>query len=141
MNWKLILLLSMFGLAMALGTTYVIPTFLEPLIWPVIFLVCAIVIARKAPGKYFLHGFLVGLANWVWVSAAHIFLYDSYAARHVQEIAAMRALPMPNIPVVSTIVAAMRRYALPIPGASGVIIGALSWAAAFFPRAIERWRD
>lgn len=34
----------------------------------------------SGPRKYFLHGFLVGLASWVWVTAAHVSLYDAYVA-------------------------------------------------------------
>lgn len=64
MNWKLILLLSMFGLAMAIATVYVMPSRFEAPFWLVIFVTCAFVIARRAPGKFFLHGFLVGLTNW-----------------------------------------------------------------------------
>jgi hypothetical protein len=141
MNWKLILLLSMFGLATALSTVFFIPPGAEPLLWPVIFITCAIVIARKAPGKFFLHGFLVGFTNWVWVSAAHVLFFHTYAAGHAKEVAAMQALAVPNIPIIAQVVMAMRRYSLPIPGASGIVIGALSWAASFAIRAVSRWRD
>ncbi len=41
MNWKLILQLSLFGLAMAVGTVFVIPSNVEPLFWLAIFAVCA----------------------------------------------------------------------------------------------------
>ena len=55
MNWKLIVLLSLFGLAMAIATVFVVPSNVEPLLWLVIFVACAWWIARGAPGKYFLH--------------------------------------------------------------------------------------
>ena len=57
MNWKLIFLLSLFGLAMAVGTVFVITSQIEPWCWLVIFIVCAWAIAAQAPGKFFLHGF------------------------------------------------------------------------------------
>jgi hypothetical protein len=126
MNLKLIFLLSLMGLAMAIGTVYVIPSNIEAMLWPVIFVICAFLIARGAPGKFFLHGFLVGLTNWVWVAGTHVILSDAYTARHVKEVAAMRAMPLPDAPI--TVL--MRLYDLPVPGASGVVIGLLAWVAA-----------
>ena len=86
MNLKLILGLSMFGLFMAVGTVFFIPSNVEPFCWLAIFLICAYLVAKNAPGKYFLHGFLTSLVNCVWVTGAHILLFTQYAANHVQEI-------------------------------------------------------
>ena len=46
MNWKLIFGLSLFGLAMAIATVFVIPSKIEPFFWLAIFIICAIVIAK-----------------------------------------------------------------------------------------------
>jgi hypothetical protein len=121
MSWKLILSLSLFGLAMAIATVYVIPSDAEPAFWLPIFAISALVVARRAPGQFFLHGFFVGLTNWIWVAGAHIILSDTYLARHVQETAGLKTIPLPDI---------LRRYDLPIPGASGIVIGLLSWVAS-----------
>lgn len=96
MNWKLILSLSMFGLVMALGTVFVIPSKVEPLFWLAIFLVCAFLIARRAPGKFFFHGFCVSLVNCVWITGAHVILFDAYAARHVEEMQMSAKFPFPQ---------------------------------------------
>jgi hypothetical protein len=131
MNWKLILGLSMFGLAMALGTVYFIPAKAEEFLWPAIFLICAVVIARQARQRFFLHGFLVGLTNWFWVASAHLILSDAYLARHAEGVAALQALALPaSLSFLAPIVESMRRFALPIPGASGIVIGLLSWIAS-----------
>ena len=53
MDWKLIFGLSLFGLAMAIGTVFVIPSNVEPIFWLVIFLVCAFLIARMRPDRLF----------------------------------------------------------------------------------------
>ena len=82
MNWKLIFQLSVFGLIMAFATVSLISERAEPGFWIIIFVFCAIVIARAAPGKFFLHGFLVCLVNCLWITAVHFFLYESYAAHH-----------------------------------------------------------
>lgn len=92
MNWKLIFQLSLFGLAMAIGTVYFIPSSIEPFFWLAIFLFCAYVIAKKAPGKFFLHGFLVSLVNCVWVTSVHVILFKVYAENHGAEIESMSSM-------------------------------------------------
>jgi len=98
MNWKLIFLLSIFGLAMGIATVFVIPSKIEPAFWLVIFLFCAYVIAKRRPGLLFLHGLLLGLANSVWITAAHVLLYNAYISRHSQEAAMMRSASLPVSP-------------------------------------------
>jgi hypothetical protein len=85
MNWKLIFSLSLFGLAMAFATVYWIPSNIEPFFWVAIAIVCGYFIARNAPGKYFLHGFLVSIVNCVWITSAHIMLSATYLAHHAKE--------------------------------------------------------
>jgi len=95
MNLRLILALSMFGLAMGIASVFVIPPSVEPIFWLVIFLFCAFVIARRAPGKPFLHGLCVGLANSVWITAAHVIFFDAYVAGHAKEAAMATGGSMP----------------------------------------------
>ena len=94
MNWKLVLQLSGFGLLMAFATIVVIPSSIEPLCWLVIFPVCAYLIARRAPGSYFLHGLLVGILNSVWITSAHLLLFDRYVAGHAREAEMMGRMPL-----------------------------------------------
>ena len=124
MNWKLILLLSMFGLAMGLATVFIIPPKIEPLFWLVIFVVCAYVIARQTR-KPFLHGFLLGLANCVWITASHLLLFNQYMANHAQEAAMMQTMPFsPRI---------MMAIVGPFIGLiSGLVIGVLALIATKF---------
>src|SRR5262245_14175578 len=98
MNWKLILQLSLFGLAMAVATVYVVPSNLEPLLWLPIFLITAYVIAKRAPGKPFLHGLLVGIANSVWITSAHVLLFRPYLLHHPREAEMMNGSTMPIPP-------------------------------------------
>ena len=116
MNWKLIFLLSLFGLAMAVGTVSVIDSKMEPWCWLAIFIVCAWAIAARAPGKFFLHGFLVGIVNSVWVTAAHMLLYDPYIAHHARE-AQMMAIVGPIVGVLS-----------------GLVLGLFAWIAGKLAR-------
>jgi hypothetical protein len=124
MNWKLILQLSMFGLAMGIGTVFFIPSKIEPAFWLVIFVICAYVIAKRTVGLHFLHGVLLGLANSVWITAAHVLLYDSYIANHTREAAMMQSAPIPVSP--RTLMAMVG----PLVGLmSGVIIGLFAFVA------------
>ena len=85
MNWKLILTLSLFGLAMAFATVFWIQSNIEPFFWVVIAIICGYFIAIYAPGKYFLHGFLVSMVNCMWITSIHIQLSATYLARHAKE--------------------------------------------------------
>ena len=87
MDGRLIVALSMFGLVMGIATVFVIPSSIEPICWLAIFVVSAYVIAKKAPGKLFLHGFVVSLVNCVWITSAHMVFAGSYLARHANEVA------------------------------------------------------
>lgn len=118
MNWKLILQLSLFGLAMSVATVFWISSGIEPLFWLVIFIVCAYIIAKRCTTKHFLTGFLVGLANCVWVTSMHIIFYQTYLAHHPQEAEMMLKMPMPDSPRVMMLLTG------PIVGiVSGVILG------------------
>lgn len=132
MRWGLVVSLSMFGLAMALGTVAVIPSRLAALLWIAIFFVTSILIARRAPGRFFLHGFLVGLINWFWVTASHVAFHAAYLAHHASDFAARQAYTLPAMPApIAAIVGPpftfLQTYDAPIPGLSALIYGVLSW--------------
>ena len=125
MNWKVIFGLSLFGLAMAIGTVFAISPAVEPFCWLVIFVICAFVIARRAAARPFLHGFLLGIVNSVWVTGAHIVFFGRYIAGHAQEAAMMQRMPASLSP----------RELMAITGAfigviSGIVIGVLALIAS-----------
>jgi len=124
MNWKLILQLSLFGLVMGVATVFFISSSVEPFCWLVVFLISAYAIARGAPGRPFLHGVYVGLANSVWVTGAHILLADQYLARHAREAAMMNSMPMPTHPRLM-----MARMGPVIGLVSGIVLGIFAGVA------------
>lgn len=124
MDWKLVLKLSLFGLAMGIATVFFIPSNIEPVFWLIIFLVCAYIIARQLPAKHFLHGLFLGVANSVWVTAAHVLLFNRYIANHAREAAMMTSMPLPDSPRL------MMALTGPIIGlVSGLVIGLFAWVA------------
>jgi hypothetical protein len=127
MNWKLILALSMFALAMGVGTVFVIPSKVEPAFWLVIFLICAYLIAEARDNRQFQHGLVLGLVNSVWVTAAHILFFSQYMASHPAEAEMTRSMPLPDSPRL------MMALVGPIIGlVSGVVIGLLALLASRF---------
>lgn len=123
MNWKLIFGLSIFGLAMAIGTVFAISPRAEPFFWLVIFIVCAFAIARQASVRPFLHGFLLGIVNSVWVTGAHIVFFKRYLAGHPQEAAMMLSSRAPIAPKLLMAIVG------PVVGiVSGVVIGILAYS-------------
>ncbi len=124
MNWKLILQLSLFGLGMAVATVFVIPSSIEPLCWLAIFIICAYFIAKKCYSKYFLNGFFVSLFNAVWITTAHIILFNSYIANHEQEAAMISKMPL-HSPKLTMLITG------PIIGIiSGLILGLFAFVAS-----------
>lgn len=124
MDWKLVFLLSLFGLAMAIGTVFVIPSNVEPIFWLIIFCLCAVLIARRLSSRHFAHGLMVGLVNSVWVTAAHIAFFDRYLANHPKEAAMTHSMPLPNSPRL------MMAIIGPVIGVvSGCVIGLFAFAA------------
>ena len=124
MNWKTVVELSLFGLAMGIATVFVIPSTIEPLFWIAIFAISAYVIARRCPSREFVHGLLVGIANSVWVTGSHTLFFQQYLANHPQEAAMMSSMPAPDSPRL------MMALVGPVIGvASGALIGVLAFLA------------
>ena len=124
MNRKLILSLSMFGLVMGIATVYVIPPNVEPICWLVIFALCAVLIARGCERRHFLNGLCVGLVNSVWITFAHVVLFDSYIAGHAREAAMSAGMGSPRL---------MMMLMGPVVGlVSGLVLGLFAFIAAKF---------
>ncbi|HTR81594.1 MAG TPA: hypothetical protein VMM58_08180 [Bacteroidota bacterium] len=125
MNIKLILQLSLFGLAMGIATVFWIPSNIEPAFWLIIFLICSYLIAKKCSGKYFLNGFLVSIVNCVWITSAHMIFYQAYLADHAQEAAMMAKMPMPDSPRLMMLITG------PVVGIiSGLVLGLFAFVAS-----------
>lgn len=123
MNWKVIFGLSVFGLAMGLGTVFGISPRAEPVFWLAIFVISAFVIARQARTRLFWHGFLLGIVNAVWVTGAHIVFYRRYLAGHTAEaelVARLQAPPRLAIPPMAIVGLASGLI-------SGAVIGLLAY--------------
>jgi hypothetical protein len=133
MNKKLIFLLSLFGLAMGIATILFIPASIEPGFWLIIFLFCAYIISQKAPGQYFLHGFLVSLVNCVWITTLHLLFMHAYLANHPQEAAMLVTSPLPKHPRLMMLIGGFVVGII-----SGLILGSFSWLASLILKRKQR---
>jgi hypothetical protein len=134
MNWPLIVQLSLFGLAMGVGTVFFISSGIEPILWIAIFLISAYLIARQCPHRRFLHGLIVGVANSTWITGTHIVFFTRYMGGHARETAMMKSMPLPGMPRL------MMVFTGPVVGImSGILIGTLAIIIGHFLKpAIKR---
>jgi hypothetical protein len=126
-NWKLIFQLSIFGVIMAVATISLIPQNIEPAIWVLIFIVCAYIVSKKAPGKYFLHGFLISIINSVWITTAHVLFASTYLLNHpqMQEMSVSMPLIMQH-----HLRTSMAVLGLPFGALFGIILGLFCFIAS-----------
>jgi hypothetical protein len=127
MNWKWIIQLSLFGLLMGVATVSIIPSNIEPLFWGVIFVVSAYFIAMNCREKLFLHGFLLGIANTIWVTVIHLLWFDRYVANHPEELAMMA-----NFPTAGSLTLTVTLMGVVFGVVSGVLLGLFAAAAGRF---------
>ena len=130
MNIRLILTLSLLGLLVAFGSIAgLIPAGWETAVWAVIVLVCANVLARRAPGKFFLHGFLTGFIAGAVSLLCHALFMTQYLAHNAKADAGFKALPAGMSPAL--VVVLLSPF---FGGLLGVVTGLLTWGWARFTR-------
>lgn len=125
MNWKLILKLSMFGLAMAFSTIYLIPSNIESVFWLFIFIACAYIIAKSCTGRYFLNGFMVSILNCIWITTVHLLFFDIYIENHPEEIQLMSEIGIESYSTVTMLITGIVIGIL-----SGLVLGLFSFVAS-----------
>jgi hypothetical protein len=104
MKKKLIFQLSFFGLFMAIARIFWFPWNIELLFWLLIFILCAIVIAKKCSGKFFYHGFLISLLISIWLTIGQLVFYNKYISGHQQELDLISKLPDTYSPRIAMII-------------------------------------
>lgn len=72
MNWKLMFSLSSFGLGMGLCSLMGLGPFLI-FLWPIVIVTSVCLIGARAPGRFALHGFVVGAMMQLWAGAINAY--------------------------------------------------------------------
>lgn len=104
MNWKLLFQMSILGLAMAFGTVSLIPWDVEVYFWIPIFILCAVVIARRCKDRLLFHGVMLILFNAIWYTGVHLLLYPDYIANHPEWLTLIKDSAIQNHPRVAMLV-------------------------------------
>ncbi len=125
MNWKLIATLSGFGLAMGIAAVFGITAGIEGFLWLIIGIFSAVAIAMRMSSKHFLHGLLVGIIGGLVASFVQVIFFPIYLANNPESAKQMAQIPGGLDPRFFVLMLAPI-----IAVASGLILGALSWAAA-----------
>jgi hypothetical protein len=132
MNWKIVLLLSLFGVAMGVASLFGLTRGIEPFLWLLIFILYAWLIARHGQRKYFLHGFLGSVLNGIWISIIHASLYSFYLKNNPEMLQGLSRLP-PSI--------SPRVIMLIIGPIVGVLFGVIAGLFAFVGAKVWRSRE
>ena len=104
MNKKLILGLSLFGIAMAIAAVFGLTKNIEPFLWLIIFIFYAVIIARNTTEKRFLHGFLVSVLNGAWIAIIHSAFFSTYIANNPEMMANYEKMPHFASPQIMTLI-------------------------------------
>ena len=114
MNWKLIFLLSLFGLAVGISSLFGLGLF-QIFIWPIILVTDICVIVICASGKYFLHAFLVAILTEAWITAINAYyLFD------MSRVGLIQILPYGIDPQLMNVIEGVV-YGVIIGGVTGII--------------------
>ncbi len=125
MDRKLIGMLSVAGVVMGFASVMGWTQHREGVLWLVIAVASAFVIAREAPGKYFLHGLWTGLLAGMASALIQLAMYSTYLANNPDTAAQIQTMPANMNPRVMLLIFA------PIIGlVNGVVIGLLSMLGA-----------
>lgn len=125
MNWILIVMLGDFGLLMGIASVFGWSSGIETYLWIAIWILCAVLLAKRASGKVFLHGFLVGVIAALLNSVMTMAFFSTYILHNpkVEEAAGQ----MPEGFGMET---ALMISAPFIAAASGLILGLLTLGAS-----------
>lgn len=125
MNWILVLLLATPGLLMGLLSVRGHTRGIEPWLWAILGAFAALVIARTAGQRYFLHGLGVGVAWGVVNGLVAASLFATYA-RNNPEVMLRIGTTTGRLPPQ----AMFALGGIPIGLATGIALGLLSWGAS-----------
>jgi len=125
MNWKLVFAFAALGIPMGASSVIGMSGIPAALGWTLVAVVCAGQVARRAPGRLFLHGYLVGFLGIVFATSVQAGMIRLYLDNQPDVAAEMAAMATTLSPRTLILVSA------PFLGAvGGLVLGLLSWIAA-----------
>lgn len=133
MNWKIILLLSLGGVAVAIASVFgLVNTKYEIVYWLVIGAVSGVVIARTCSRALFTHGVMVGLFSGILASVIQVVMFDTYLKNNPTSLDGLKSIPMDMAP----------QYVLLFSGPFfGIVYGIFVGLIAFFIKKMSGKRN
>jgi hypothetical protein len=122
MNWFVIILLSLLGFLMGLLSVKGLTKGIEPYLWIILGIFCALVLSKNQIPKFFLSAFLIGLAWGILNSIAQVTFFQTYLAHNPQAVEGFQKVP-----------AKINRSALVLLAGTGIgtvtglVLGGLTW--------------
>lgn len=129
MNWKLILMLSLFGLLMGVASLFGWTRGIEPLLWFVIFILYAWWIAKNCTRLHFLHGFMASVVNGIWMGILQSVFYSTYINHNPEILERFKTLPPGVNPRILMLVIGL---------IAGIIFGLVAGVFALFGRRLVK---
>jgi uncharacterized membrane protein YvlD (DUF360 family) len=129
MNWMLIGGLSAFGVLMGVTSVLGFTKGLEGLLWLSIAGVCVWLVVWRIPGRWFLHGFCVGLVGGAVAPIIQVLFFSTYMANNPDLVTKFAEIPGGMEP--------RTFFLLLTPGialVSGLVLGLLCWLVAKLAR-------
>lgn len=93
MSWKTIFLLSLSGIVVGFAGVYGLSGIVELVVWLIIFIVFAVVIAKQRDGDYFVHALLASILAGFWVGLVHALFIRTYVAHNPELNAGITRMP------------------------------------------------
>jgi hypothetical protein len=125
MNWKLIGLLSGFGVLMGVTSVLGFTKGMEGLLWLAIAVICVFLIVWRAPIRFFLHGIFVGLIGGAVAPVIQFLFFSTYLANNPELATKFAEIPGGMEPSYFVLMLT------PIIGViSGLVLGVACWLVA-----------
>jgi hypothetical protein len=93
MNWKIILLLSLFGVVMGIASLFGISQGVEWILWIIIAFASAFILSVNVTNKFFAHALFIGLLDGIYPSVIQLAFFDTYILNNPQLLEGFQQLP------------------------------------------------
>jgi lysylphosphatidylglycerol synthetase-like protein (DUF2156 family) len=98
MNWKIVLLLSLFGVVVGFAGVYGLSGPGELVLWIIVFLIYAIVIGKRLESDFFVHALMATILAGLWVGVIHAAFLGTYVAHNAELRAGRSMMPKSSHP-------------------------------------------
>jgi hypothetical protein len=135
-NWKLISLLSLFGIMMGIISVFGLIKNTEWILWIFIGVISASVMARFVKKRHFSHGFYLGMLNVLLATSVQVIFFSEFLSNNSQFAERLESI--------SISMEERLFFLLLAPGVgvlSGLVMGTMTFSAAKFISSVSGQKD